>query len=119
MQLEALRRIFDLNALATGKDVEWTPWREGVAIHRLYGDGREGRSAALLRYEPNATVPLHEHVGNEHVFVLSGAQEDGAGVYPAGTMVVNPSGSRHRLRSREGCVVLVLWEQPVIFVDGP
>ena len=37
-----------------------------------------GRAAAMLRYAPNAEVPLHEHDGYEHIFVLEGAQEDGA-----------------------------------------
>ena len=60
--VEAPKRVFDLSALAAG-DVEWTPWRQGVDICRLYGDERSGRSAALLRYAPNAEVPLHEHDG--------------------------------------------------------
>jgi anti-sigma factor ChrR (cupin superfamily) len=109
--MEALRRVFDLNALAAG-DVEWTPWREGVEICRLYGDGRSGPAAALLRYAPDAAVSLHEHDGYEHLFVLAGTQEDGVGVYCPGTMVVNAPGSRHSVRSREGCIVLVVWERP-------
>jgi quercetin dioxygenase-like cupin family protein len=117
--MEALKRVFDLNALATGEGIEWKPWREGIAIHRLYGDGRAGASAALLRYDRNAMVPLHEHAGHEHIFVLSGSQEDGTGVYRAGSMVVSPPGSRHSVRSAEGCIVLVLWEQPIILVDAP
>lgn len=114
--VEAPKRVFDLSALAAG-DVEWTPWRQGVDICRLYGDERSGRSAALLRYAPNAEVPLHEHDGYEHIFVLAGAQEDAAGVYRAGTMVVNPPGSRHNVRSPEGCTVLILWERPVILAS--
>jgi anti-sigma factor ChrR (cupin superfamily) len=106
------RRIFDLEALAAG-EVEWTPWREGVDIYRLYGDGESGASAALLRYAPNAEVPQHEHRGYEHVFVLSGSQEDASGVYRAGTLVVNPPGTRHVVRSPEGCTVLIVWERPV------
>ncbi len=110
------KRVFDLNVLAAGRGVEWSFWREGVEIYRLYGDGLAGPAAALLRYSPGAEVPLHEHGGYEHVFVLSGAQEDAAGVYVAGTMVVNPPGSRHRVRAAAGCTVLVVWERPVILV---
>ncbi len=107
---------FDLGALL-GSGIVWTPWREGIDIFRIYGDGRTGPAAALLRYAPNAEVPLHEHDGHEHIFVLSGFQEDEAGVYRAGTMIVNPPGSRHRVRAPEGCTVLVIWEQPIIFLD--
>jgi len=102
---------FDLAALAAS--AAWQPFYEGVEIHRIYGDGKDGPAAALLRYAPNAEVPLHDHTGYEHVFVLSGSQEDERGVYGAGTMVVNPPGSRHRVRSAGGCTVLVVWERPV------
>jgi anti-sigma factor ChrR (cupin superfamily) len=108
----------DVGALIAA-GVEWVRLHDGVDICRLYGDGREGASAALLRYAPNAYLPLHEHEGREHVFVLAGLQEDDSGVYPAGTMVVNPPRSRHRVRSPEGCLVLVLWEQPVTFLPEP
>jgi anti-sigma factor ChrR (cupin superfamily) len=105
----------DLGALFR-ETIAWARLRDGVDICRLYGDGRSGPSAALLRYAPNASVPLHEHDGYEHIFVLSGFQEDESGVYPAGTMVVNPPGSQHRVRAPEGCLALVVWERPVTFL---
>jgi anti-sigma factor ChrR (cupin superfamily) len=111
-----MKRVFNLQALAAG-EVEWTPFREGVDICRLYGDADAGPSAALLRYAPNAEVPLHEHEGVEHVFVLAGAQEDARGVYPAGTLVINPPGTRHRVRAPSGCTVLIVWERPVRLLD--
>jgi anti-sigma factor ChrR (cupin superfamily) len=105
----------DLGALFR-EAIAWAPLRDGVDICRLYGDGLQGPSAALVRYAPNASVQLHEHDGYEHVFVLSGFQQDESGVYPAGTMVVNPPGSRHRVRAPEGCLALVVWERPVTFL---
>jgi anti-sigma factor ChrR (cupin superfamily) len=93
------------------------PFRPGVEIHRLHGDGGGGGpSAALLRYAPGGSVPLHEHAGFEHVLVLEGCQEDERGRYPAGALVVNPPGSRHSVRSAEGCVALLVWERPVRIV---
>ena len=94
------------------RDLPFAPFRPGVEIHRLYGDG-SGPSAALLRYAPGGSVPLHEHQGFEHVLVLDGSQEDERGRYPAGTLAVNPPGSRHSVRSPEGCVALLVWERPV------
>ena len=105
----------DLGALI-GAGLKWTPLHDGVDICRLYGDGQEGPSAAFVRYAPNACLRLHEHDGYEHIFVLSGFQEDDSGVYRAGTMVVNPPGSRHSVRAPEGCMALVLWEKPVKFI---
>jgi anti-sigma factor ChrR (cupin superfamily) len=59
---------------------------------------------------------MHEHMGYEHILVLSGAQQDEGGIYSAGTMVVNPPGSRHRVQAPAGCTVLIVWERPVILV---
>jgi anti-sigma factor ChrR (cupin superfamily) len=113
-----VNRSLALDLAALFRDgLEWKTLRDGVDICRLYGESRAGPSAAFLRYAPNAYVPLHEHDGAEHVFVLSGSQEDESGVYPAGTMVVNPPGSRHTVRAPEGCLVLILWERPVIFLE--
>lgn len=91
------------------------PFREGVEIARIYGDGTSGPAAALLRYAPGATVPLHEHTGFEHIIVLSGSQTDEHGTHEAGSCLIHASGTRHRVSSADGCVVLALWYSPIAF----
>lgn len=100
-----------------GKNILWQPYRDGVDIHRLYGDGKSGPLAALLRYAPDARIPLHEHQGYEHIYVLSGSQTDGHGVYKKGTLVIHKPGTQHQLHSEEGCVVLAIYEKPVKFIN--
>jgi anti-sigma factor ChrR (cupin superfamily) len=98
----------------------WGPFREGVEIARLYGDGESGPSAALLRYAPGARVPVHVHHGMEHILVLAGAQSDGHGTYEVGSLLIHGPGSSHSVSSEAGCVVLAIWEQPVeILEQGP
>lgn len=92
------------------------PFGEGVEIHRLYGDGVTGPSAALLRYNRAGKVRLHEHAGYEHIFVLAGTQSDQNGAASAGTLVVNPPGTRHEIESGDGCIVLAIYEKPVVFL---
>ena len=46
-----------LNIALTQDELPWEPFRPGVDIYRLYGDGQEGAAAALLRYQPGASVP--------------------------------------------------------------
>ena len=94
------------------REAAFGPFREGVEIARLAGDP-DGASVALLRYQPGASVPMHEHTGLETIIVLDGAQSDERGRYAAGTMAVNPAGTRHSVWSEEGCVVLIQWESPV------
>lgn len=95
--------------------VAWEPFRQGIEISRLYGDGSAGPAAALLRYHPGASVPWHRHTGYEHVMMLTGSQTDQNGVHQAGTLVINPPGSRHAVVSAQGCLALVMWEKPVLF----
>jgi len=97
----------------------------GVEILPLYGLTEAGEpldpagpSAAILRYSPGASVPVHAHPGHEHILVLSGSQRDGRATYPAGTCVINPPGTRHSVTSDDGCLVLAIWTKPVEVIDG-
>jgi anti-sigma factor ChrR (cupin superfamily) len=72
----------------------------------------------VLRYSPGASVPEHRHLGYEHIYVVEGEQCDERGSYGAGTLIVNPPGTRHRVSSPKGCLVFVVWQAPVAFV-GP
>lgn len=109
---------FQLSGLLMGgwENACYQPFRQGVEIAPLI-DGEP--ALALLRYAPGASVPYHRHAGLETVLVLTGSQSDERGTYAAGTLIANPVGSEHSVWSDEGCVVLIQWERPVEFVDGP
>jgi anti-sigma factor ChrR (cupin superfamily) len=96
-------------------DLTWQRFRGGVEVAWLYQNGAHGPAAAYLRYAPGARIPLHWHAGYEHVIVLEGAQSDHNGRHAAGSLVINPPGSSHQVVSEEGCVVLIIWERPVVF----
>lgn len=95
----------------------WSSLREGVRFRLLFQDPESGYRVGLIRYEPGASVPLHRHAGDEHLYVLSGSQQDERGLYPAGSYIYNPEGSEHSVSSREGCLVLAHWLKPVQFLD--
>jgi anti-sigma factor ChrR (cupin superfamily) len=110
----------DIALLAGGwRERAWERFRDGVEVSWLYRNGEHGAAAAFLRYEPGARVPLHWHAGYEHVLVLDGSQSDHNGRHVAGSLVINPPGSSHEVVSEEGCVVLIIWERPVVFGAGP
>jgi anti-sigma factor ChrR (cupin superfamily) len=111
-------KLQDLLHVSEWQDkIAWKPFREGVDIYHLYGDGITGPSAALIRYRKGASVPLHRHVGYEHILVLAGSQRDCHGTAVAGTLSVNHPGSEHELESDAGCIVLAIYEKPVKFLD--
>ncbi len=108
----------ELMQLAENPDaLAWAPFREGVQIHRLYGDGVTGPWAALLRYTAGGRIPRHEHTGYEHIYILAGAQRDEAGELRAGTLAIHPPGTRHEVVSDAGCIALAIYEQPVKFLE--
>jgi biuret amidohydrolase len=97
-------------------DLPWSPFRAGVEILPLSGSGiPNGAHSALLRYQPGASVPRHTHSGYEHIYVLAGSQIDDKGHYRRGDLLISPPGTSHAVSSPEGCVVLAIWEKPVVF----
>ncbi len=113
-------RLPDLLAIEHWQhELAWMPFRERIEVHRLYGDGVVGASAVLLRYQPGGRVPWHEHVGHEHILVLAGSQRDESGTATTGSLVINRPGTAHSVVSEDGCIVLVIYEQPVRFVAPP
>ena len=100
-------------------ELAWQPFRPGIEIFRLYGDGVSGPSAALLRYESGARLPEHAHVAHEHIVILSGSQQDEHGVYRAGTVLIHEPDTHHRVSSEHGCVALAIWNAPVQFRESP
>ena len=91
-------------------------FRDGIEVHWLAKGSATDPTVALLKYEPGAKVPRHRHAGLETIVVLDGVQSDEAGDYPAGTLVLNAAGSEHSVWTKEGCVVLILWDLPVIIL---
>ena len=89
--------------------------RSGVEISVLFENEEAGR-IAVLRYAPGAEVPAHRHDGYELIYVLQGSQSDERGTYSAGSFVVNEPGMSHRVVSQGGCVVLIHWQRPVVFL---
>jgi anti-sigma factor ChrR (cupin superfamily) len=109
-----LQNVF---ALAQKPDsVKWSPFADGVDIHWLYQMAPPGPAAALIRFHPGARVALHQHTGFEHILLLAGSQTDGEGDHARGALLIHAPGTRHSIASAEGCVVLAIYEKPVVFV---
>jgi len=108
-----LRNLFQI--IEHQEDYEWEYFREGVDIHRLYGDGITGPTAALLRYREAAPIPPHVHEGYEHILVLNGSQQDAEGKITTGTLRIHAPGTTHIGTAEAGCIVLAIYEKPVSF----
>ncbi len=102
----------DENQLVRSGEIEWQPLNEenisGVYVKSLMFDEAARRSATiLLKFEAGATYPLHTHPGGEEIFVLEGDIRLGKDVLQAGDYLFTAVGSKHRVSTKNGCVVFL------------
>lgn len=112
----------DLDALVSRYvDAKAIPWVDlpfpGVQGKILLRDG-QGVRTALARMQPGSEIPHHEHTGLEQTYVLEGSFEDHDGVCSAGEYVWRLKGNRHVARSPKGCLMLVFFESPNVYLSG-
>lgn len=117
LETEAFSRL-DIARLARERD-SWPELRPGVRQLVLRDGPDPGERTSLLAYVPGAWVPRHRHAGDETIYILEGGQVDDSGTYMAGTFMLNRKGSVHSVRSPMGCLVLIHWRAPVVFLESP
>lgn len=111
-----LKNLFDIERIQN--DIPWQPFLAGVDIHWLYQTDETGPAAALIRFHPGARVPLHQHMGYEHILVLSGSQTDQNGHLSRGALMIHPPDTQHAIASDEGCIVLAIYGKRVSFLPA-
>jgi quercetin dioxygenase-like cupin family protein len=95
-------------------DGDWRPAKtSGVAIRMLRRDEASGESTFLIRVDPGARFPAHDHPGGEELYVLDGDFEVGSEKLYAGDYLYTPPNAIHAASSQRGCLVLVMLPQPV------
>ena len=98
------------------------PWEEtrfpGIVEKTLLVDKKSGLVTALLKMDPGARLPDHEHVLIEQTFVIEGALVCGEGTCSAGNFVWRPAGSRHSAGAPNGSLMLAVFQVPNRFFDA-
>ena len=102
------RAFMDTTAMDWAPSPSGTVWRKRV---HLVGAPESGQVTSIVRYEPNASFPAHDHPEGEEILVLDGVFSDEHGDWPAGTYLLNPEGFRHAPFSKPGCVLFVKLRQ--------
>ena len=112
--LQTLNGDLTQRAVMHTDTMEWqaspsgTVWRKRL---HLVGSAEAGQVTSLVRYEPNASFPVHDHPEGEEILVLEGTFSDEHGDWPAGTYLLNPEGFRHAPFSKGGCLLFVKLRQ--------
>jgi quercetin dioxygenase-like cupin family protein len=110
--------------LARTAAMDWKPLEEasvsGISIKVLRFDVESNRPPTfLLKFEPGATYPAHDHPGGEEVFVLEGEISFGKHYLRAGDYLYTPPNGKHAVWSKEGCVLLLSVPEEVVILTKP
>ena len=96
------------------KEKEWVPLNEngthykGVFVMSLRFNEKQNRSnTILLKFEPNASYPYHNHPAGEEIFVLSGSCEIENTILVVGDFLYTPPNYKHSVKSENGCTMLL------------
>ena len=86
---------------------------EGVWRRRLHrvGPAESGQVTSVVRFDPGARFPAHDHPEGEEILVLEGVFSDEYGDWGAGSYLLNPEGLRHAPYSQAGCLLFVKLRQ--------
>jgi quercetin dioxygenase-like cupin family protein len=108
------------NYITKSNQKEWTPLIEegvdtkGIFVKVLRHDEQNKRAPTiLLKFEPGATYPYHNHPGGEEVFVLEGDATLEGTTLSAGDYLYTLPNFKHSVTSKKGCVLLFMIPEEV------
>ena len=109
--------------LVHANDMPWEPIRyPGCHVKTLMVDKKSGLLTVLLKMDPGAELPDHEHVMLEQTFMIEGrlvdkdGPEKGLSCGP-GEFVWRPAGSRHSAWTPEGGLMIAIFQIPNKFYE--
>ncbi|MCW3848049.1 cupin domain-containing protein [Sphingomonas sp. LB-2] len=81
----------------------WLPWLPGIEARRMWTP-----RTVMLRCQPGAVLPAHDHDEDEHIIVVSGDFVVGGRTFRAGDYHCSPKGNPHgNAFTRGGCLLLI------------
>jgi quercetin dioxygenase-like cupin family protein len=112
-----------LDGLVKTADMQWKPLVErgldtsGISVKALRTDPVTGRAPSfLLRFEPGAKYPYHNHPAGEELFVLSGSCIIEGAMLEAGDYLYTPPGSKHSVHTDTGGTLLFQVPEEVVIL---
>lgn len=99
---------------------EWLPLIEGgvhypgIFVKSLRYDSINKRSTTiLLKFEPGAAYPYHNHPAGEELFVLNGEAIIENVKFLEGDYLYTPANFKHSVSTEKGCTILFVVPQEV------
>lgn len=110
------------NQIVRSSAIEWKLLEEenvtGVYVKSLLFDDEQNRAPTiLLKFEPGARYPLHNHPAGEEVFILEGDIHFGKDHLLAGDYLFTAPNNLHAVRTENGCVLLLKAPEEVEIIE--
>lgn len=104
--------------LVRSEKIEWRPLEEpgvsGIYFKMLRFDKKTQRGPTiLLKIEPGASYPAHNHPGGEEILVIEGDVKVGGFHLFEGDYLYTPPDGKHAVWSQNGGIALVIVPQQV------
>ncbi len=104
----------DINHYITkSSQKEWQPLIEkgvhyrGIFVKSLrYDEGNNRSTTILLKFEPGAAYPYHNHPAGEELFVMSGEAIIENTILSEGDYLYTPANFKHSVSTEKGCTIL-------------
>lgn len=102
------------------------PWEKivypGCHVKTLMVDKKNGLLTVLLKMDPGAELPDHEHMLMEQTYMIEGRLVDKSGpeaglTVGPGEFVYRPAGSRHSAYTPEGGLMVAIFQVPNKFYE--
>lgn len=104
---ESGNRLDDLLTVRADEGI-WIPVGRGVRMKQLHVDKHNRTRSFLLRLEPGASLPAHQHLADEECIVLEGEARLGEVTVRAGDYHLAPRGVPHGVVSSDTGALLFL-----------
>jgi len=96
--------------------MDWTSvGKEGLDQKAVRADAEKGHFLGLIRFAPEVSSGLHQHLGVASSYFLAGSLSDYQGTAREGHMGVNLPGATHEAISWDGCILASRLEGPTIY----
>ena len=112
------------NYIVKKSEKEWQPLIEkgihyrGISVISLrFDEAAQHSPTILLKFEPGATYPYHNHPAGEEIYVLSGEAILENATLAEGDYLYTPPNFKHSVTTRTGCTMLFVVPEEVEILD--
>ena len=112
------------NYIARTGNMEWKPLTEegidtsGIFVKILRFDEQQQRPPSiLLKFEPGAKYPYHNHPAGEEIFVTKGSCMVNDTLLNAGDYLYTPPGFKHSVKTETGCEMIFIIPEEVEILE--